>query len=124
MLVANSIIWPLKYSLLYTVLAIILSFTYTKRLPPNQSDQAAFAEVNNAVEYVHDFLNYKICTNSIENHYTKDFFCGGATIDSSRKISGKRHYTIDFGNETLCGLKHHSGQISIVLTKGKKLWSD
>lgn len=86
-----------------------------KTQTPKQNDQAASAEKDEALNDVNDIINNKIGGGSNMRVSAYNLPCGVVSVDSSTTAGGYKVYKLNYGNQTPCGYKYKSGQISFSL---------
>lgn len=84
-----------------------------------QSDQEGTSAADAAIDDVNDFVNNKIGGGSNMRVSSYNLPCGVVSVDSSTTNSnGKTIYKFQYGNQTTCGYKRKSGQITFELKSG------
>jgi hypothetical protein len=92
--------------------------------PPNTSttkpsDQQGSTEADAAITDVNDYVNNYIGGGSTHRSDTYNLPCGVVSIDSTTTNSyGKKIYIMQYGNQTACGYKKKSGNVSFALSNG------
>ena len=80
------------------------------------SDQAASSEVDEALDHVNDVINNRVGGGSYQRVAAYNLPCGVVSIDSSTNNGGgHKIYAMHYGNQTPCGYKYKSGDISFSL---------
>jgi hypothetical protein len=84
-----------------------------------QNDQAPNAEFDEAMDHVNDMINNNIGGGSNYRMSAYNLPCGVVSVDSStNNANSKKIYKMQYGDQTLCGYKYKSGQISFELENG------
>lgn len=91
-----------------------------------QSDQTGSSAADGAMDDVNDYINNSIGGGSSKRTGESssarleayNLPCGVVSIDSSTSASGKKLYTIKYGDKTKCGYKKKSGDVTFQLVKG------
>jgi hypothetical protein len=87
-----------------------------KKMGNKTSDQAASSEVDEALDNVNDVINNKVGGGSNHRVGAYNLPCGVVSIDSSTNNGGgHKIYSVHYGNQTPCGYKYKSGDISFSL---------
>lgn len=94
-----------------------------------QSDQSGSAAADGAIDDVNSYINNNLGGGSskrLDNDANArleayDLPCGVVSVDTSTKdVNGKTIYKMKYGNQTPCGYKKKSGDVSFQLTSGTK----
>lgn len=117
----------LIYSMLSVALLSMTLLSSCKKpdpVPPNtkypQSDQSGSTETDDAIADVNDFISNKVGTGTanFRTSTTYNLPCGVISVDSVQ-IPGSSPatytYTMHYGNQTKCGYKYKSGDVSFAL---------
>jgi vacuolar-type H+-ATPase subunit H len=82
------------------------------------NDQQGSAEADEAIANANDLINNKIGDGANQRRSAYNLPCGVVSVDSSTTSGGNKVYKMNYGNQTPCGYKYKSGEVSFVLTNG------
>ena len=105
---------------------IVLFYGCTKKTEPtltttntSQNDQTGSTEADDALSDVNSYISNKIGGGSNARVAAYNLPCGVVGVDSTiDSATGIKTYNMYYGNQTPCGYKYKSGQISFALQNG------
>lgn len=87
-------------------------------LPAKQNDKTGSVEADAVIDDVNDFISNKIGGGSNARMAAYNLPCGVIRVDSVTTDNGKI-YKMQYGNNTPCGYKKKSGEVTFELASGK-----